>query len=114
MEWKGDDSIVELSLEKYDNITNDEIEKSLDEADFEAIHTSKRLTHNEVFNNARKIINAKKAIQEQGIPFSLKLTDEADLLAEQCKIDLFNARQNAIKNGTSDMSLDEINKVIYG
>lgn len=59
-------------------------------------------------------IYAKKAIQEQGIPFSLKLTDEAESLANQCKIDLFNARQNAIKNGTADMSLDEINKVIYG
>lgn len=58
-------------------------------------------------------IYAKKAIQEQGIPFSLKLTDEADSLANKCKIDLFNARQTAIKNGTADMSLDEINKVIY-
>lgn len=59
-------------------------------------------------------IYAKKAIQEQGIPFSLKLDDEADSLAGQCKIDLYNARQNAIKNGTADMSLEEINKAIYG
>lgn len=59
-------------------------------------------------------IYAKKAIQEQGIPFSLKLASEDDSLAEQCKLDLFNARQNAIKNGTADMTLDEINKVIYG
>lgn len=59
-------------------------------------------------------IYAKKAIQVQGIPFSLKLTDEVDSLAEQCKMDLYTARQNAIKNGTSDMSLDEINNIIYG
>lgn len=56
----GYGTMVVLSLEKYDSITSEEIEKSLDEADFEALHTSKRLTHMEVFNNARKIINAKK------------------------------------------------------
>lgn len=59
-------------------------------------------------------IYAKKAIQEQGIPFSLKMYNEADVLAEQCKKDLNLARQDAIKNGTADMSLEEINKVICG
>lgn len=58
-------------------------------------------------------IYAKKAIQEQGIPFSVKITDD-NILAKQCKNDLIRAHKEAINNGTADMSLDEINKIIYG
>lgn len=39
--------------------------------------------------------------------------ESCERLAKQCKIDLKRTRKNAIKNGTADMSLEEINKIIY-
>lgn len=56
----GYGTMVVMSLKKYADISDEEIEKYLDEADFEATHTKKRMTQKEVFDNARAIINAKK------------------------------------------------------
>lgn len=55
----GYGSMVVLSLEKYDELT-DGIELKLDEADREADSTDKRHTHEEVFSRVRARINAEK------------------------------------------------------
>lgn len=54
----GYGSMVVMSLEKYAKLTDD-IEIKLDEADMEAEFTDKRYTHDEVFSNIRRKINAK-------------------------------------------------------
>lgn len=54
----GYGSMVVMSLEKYAKITDD-IEIKLDEADMEAEFTDKRYTHDEVFSNISRKINAK-------------------------------------------------------
>lgn len=54
----GYGTMVLMSLEQYSFLTED-IEKKLDEADKEALSSTKRLTKNEVFDFARKIIDDK-------------------------------------------------------
>ena len=56
----GYGSMVVMSLEKYESLT-DEIERKLDEADWEAEHTKRRLNHDEVFERVRsRLANAEK------------------------------------------------------
>ena len=55
----GYGSMVVLGLDSYDNISFNEIEKALDEADFVAKSTKKRLSRKEVFGKIRGKINAK-------------------------------------------------------
>lgn len=57
----GYGSMVVLSVDTYDNISFNEIEKALDEADFEATNSDKRLTRKEVFANIRNKINVKES-----------------------------------------------------
>lgn len=57
----GYGSMVVLSVDTYDNISFNEIEKALDEADFEATNSDKRLTRKEVFENIRNKINVKES-----------------------------------------------------
>lgn len=52
----GYGTMVLMSLEQYSLLTDD-IEKKLDEADKEALSSTKRLTKNEVFDLARKNID---------------------------------------------------------
>ncbi len=52
----GYGSMVVLSLDEYERLI-DQVEIKLDEADQEAAATTKRLTHEEVFANARKVIH---------------------------------------------------------
>lgn len=47
--------MVVMSIEQYSNLV-DNVELKLDEADFEAKSTTTRLTHQEVFEEARKAI----------------------------------------------------------
>lgn len=54
----GYGTMVLMSLEQYSFLTDD-IEKKLDEADKEALSSTKRLTKNEVFDLARKNIDDK-------------------------------------------------------
>lgn len=54
----GYGSMVVMSLEKYSRLTDD-IEIKLDEADKEAEFTKKRYTHDEIFSNMRRKIDAK-------------------------------------------------------
>lgn len=54
----GYGSMVVLSLEEYANLT-DNIELKLDEADRVAEATTERLTHKDVFDKARGVINGK-------------------------------------------------------
>lgn len=54
----GYGTMVLMSLEQYSLLTED-IEKKLDEADKEALSSTKRLTKNEVFDLARKNIDDK-------------------------------------------------------
>lgn len=54
----GYGTMVLMSLEQYSFLTED-IEKKLDEADKEALSSTKRLTKNEVFDFARKNIDDK-------------------------------------------------------
>ncbi|WP_151409441.1 type II toxin-antitoxin system Phd/YefM family antitoxin [Anaerococcus sp. Marseille-P9784] len=54
----GYGTMVLMSLEQYSLLTDD-IEKKLDEADKEALSSTKRLTKNEVFDLARKNIDDK-------------------------------------------------------
>lgn len=49
--------MVVLSLEMYSRLT-DGVEKALDEADHAAEKDSRRLTHDEVFGNIRRKMNA--------------------------------------------------------
>ena len=53
----GYGSMVVLSLEMYSRLT-DGVEKALDEADRAAERESRRFTHEEVFGNIRRKINA--------------------------------------------------------
>ena len=57
----GYGSMVVLSVDTYDNSSFNEIEKALDEADFEATNSDKRLTRKEVFANIRNKINVKES-----------------------------------------------------
>ncbi len=54
----GYGSMVVMSLEKYAKLTDD-IEIKLDEADNEAEFTDKRYTHDEIFSNIKRKIDAK-------------------------------------------------------
>lgn len=56
----GYGSMVVLSVDTYDSISYNEIEKALDEADFEAKSSTKRLSRKEVFTKIRSKINAKE------------------------------------------------------
>jgi len=56
----GYGSMVVLSLEKYAELIDDDVELKLDEADKEAKSTSKRLTHEEIFSKVRSRINEGK------------------------------------------------------
>ena len=53
----GYGSMVVMSLDLYESLTNN-IEIRLDEADFQAASTDKRLTHDEVFSDIRSKIKA--------------------------------------------------------
>lgn len=55
----GYGSMVVLSVDAYDSISYNEIEKALDEADYVAKNTKKRLTRKEVFDKIHRRINAK-------------------------------------------------------
>ena len=50
--------MVVLNLEEYARLTDD-VERKLDEADFQAERTEKRLSHETVFTNARRALHAK-------------------------------------------------------
>lgn len=54
----GYGSMVVLSIETYSRLT-DSIEKALDAADYQAEHSARRLTHEEVFSGIRGKLNAK-------------------------------------------------------
>lgn len=51
----GYGAMVVMSIEQYSNLV-DNVELKLDEADFEAKSTTTRLTHQDVFEEARKAI----------------------------------------------------------
>lgn len=51
----GYGSMVVMSIEQYSKLTGD-IEARLDEADAAAAETDKRLSHEEVFGNVRRIL----------------------------------------------------------
>ena len=51
----GYGAMVVMSIEQYSDLV-DNVELKLDEADFEAKSTTTRLTHQEVFEEARKAI----------------------------------------------------------
>lgn len=53
----GYGSMVVLSLDAYSKLT-DGVEAALDEADRRAAEDSRRMTHEEVFGNLRRRINA--------------------------------------------------------
>ncbi len=53
----GYGSMVVMSLDLYESLT-DNIEARLDEADFQAESSEKRLSHEEVFSNLRSKIKA--------------------------------------------------------
>ena len=57
-ELKNNDSKVVMSLEEYSRIT-DMIETKLDEAEIQSNLTTERLTHEEIFDSARNILNDK-------------------------------------------------------
>ena len=56
-------------------------------------------------------IFAKKAIREQGIPFDVSVKDD-DYSYKEMIQSMEKLQKAAIKNGTADMSLEEINKEI--
>ena len=58
-------------------------------------------------------IFAKKAIREQAIPFEVSVSEDEYSYDNMVK-SMKKLQKLAIKNGTSDMSLEEINKEIYG
>lgn len=58
----GYGSIVVMSLENYDRLT-DNIEAKLDEADYQAANTSERLGHKEVFDSIKMVLNEKRTLQ---------------------------------------------------
>ena len=53
----GYGSMVVLSLESYEKLTN-KVEFALDQADYMAEHDSTRMTHEEVFNRVRANLDA--------------------------------------------------------
>ena len=57
----GYGSMVVMSVEQYSALT-DEVEMKLDEAERAAAMSDVRLTHEEVFGEARAMIHARKAI----------------------------------------------------
>ena len=57
-------------------------------------------------------IFAKKAIREQAIPFEVSAKKDGLSYDEMMK-SMDRLQKEAIKNGTADMSLEEINKEIY-
>ena len=54
----GYGAMVVLNLEEYARLTDD-VERKLDEADFQAERTEKRLSHETVFTNERRALHAK-------------------------------------------------------
>lgn len=58
-------------------------------------------------------IFAKKAIREQAIPFELSARED-DFSYENMVQSMKKLQKAAIKNGTADMNMEEINKEIYG
>ena len=58
----GYGSVVVMSLENYDRLT-DSIESKLDEADYQAANTDERLSHQEVFDSIKKVLNDKRTLQ---------------------------------------------------
>lgn len=56
---------------------------------------------------------AKKAIREQAIPFEVSAKD-TEYSYKDMMLSMKKMQQKAVKNGTADMSLEEINKEIYG
>lgn len=57
----GYGSMVVMSVEQYSALT-DEVEMKLDEAERAAAMSDVRMTHDEVFGEARAMIHARKAI----------------------------------------------------
>lgn len=55
----GYSSMVVMSIETYDKLTNIDIEEALDAADFDAKNNPTRYTHEEVFDNLREKIKRK-------------------------------------------------------
>lgn len=58
-------------------------------------------------------IFAKKAIREQAIPFEVSAKNDG-LSYDDMMQSMDRLQRAAIKNGTANMSLEEINKEIYG
>lgn len=84
---------------RFDDATKNEIDKLCDKLG---------LTVTNFFT-----IFAKKAIREQAIPF--EVSAKSDSFSYDSMVSSMQKLQKAaIKNGTADMSLDEINKEIYG
>ena len=54
----GYGTMVVMSIESYSRLT-DQIEYALDKADYQAEHSTTRMTHEEVFDNLRTEINGK-------------------------------------------------------
>ncbi len=54
----GYGSMVVLSLEQYERLSDD-VEVKLDEADRQAASTTQRLSHQEVFDHARRNLDGK-------------------------------------------------------
>lgn len=54
----GYGAMVVLNLEEYARLTDD-VERKLDEADFQAERTEKRLSNETVFTNAMRALHAK-------------------------------------------------------
>jgi len=52
----GYGSMVVLSLEQY-SLLSEDIERKLEQADFQAASTKERLTHSQVFDAVRKLID---------------------------------------------------------
>ncbi|MBQ9208735.1 MAG: type II toxin-antitoxin system Phd/YefM family antitoxin [Oscillospiraceae bacterium] len=50
----GYGSMVVMSMDRYEEIVNSDIEEALDEADILAESDTRRFTHEEVFANVRK------------------------------------------------------------
>ena len=58
----GYSSMVVMSVETYDRLTNVDIEDALDEADFDAKNNPTRYTREEVFDSIREKIKSKYKI----------------------------------------------------
>ena len=84
---------------RFDDATKNEIDKLCDKLG---------LTVTNFFT-----IFAKKAIREQAIPFEVSVKND-DFSYEYMVNSMKRLQKEAIENGTADMSLEEINKEIYG